>query len=201
MCGNAALCATRLAARLGMASGDGMELETDAGVFRTRCLPDDPHGAEIVLGDVQELSEPDIRPEAGERAIAFATVGVPHLVVQVEGDLATVDLPKRGPELRAHPALGDGGANVNFVAADGAGWAMRTWERGVEAETLACGTGAVACAAFLLRHGATGPIRLRSASGATLTVSGTPSPSSPVLAGATLAGEGRLVYRAVLTAE
>ncbi len=74
-------------------------------------------------------------------------VGVPHLVVSVAGDLDAFPVARVGPALRSHPALGAAGANVNFVSAAGAGRvALRSWERGVEGETLSCGSGVVAAA-------------------------------------------------------
>ena len=78
---------------------------------------------------------PTSRPEQGERRIGFAKVGVPHLVI-LRDDVATVDVVGRGRPLRHHPKLADG-ANVNFVSKNRYGrWKMRTYERGVEAETL-----------------------------------------------------------------
>jgi Diaminopimelate epimerase len=73
-------------------------------------------------------------------------VGVPHLIIGVE-DIEGIDLMGRGRSLRYDPRLGSAGANVNFVAAPvrpGEPWLIRTYERGVEGETLACGTGTVA---------------------------------------------------------
>ncbi len=196
MCGNGALCATRLAAWLELGPADGLILETDAGDVEGRCLPGDDERAEIVAPPVGALSEPAIELGAGEGSIHFTTVGVPHLVVRVD-DLAAVPLLQRGGELRAHPALPDG-ANVNFVADGSRGWAMRTYERGVEAETLACGTGAVASAAVLVRGGeAEPPLEIGTASGAVLTVSANLAPDRS-LERPMLAGQARLVYRAVL---
>ena len=88
------------------------------------------------------------RLEAGERWIGFALAGVPHLVVRVD-DVEQVDVVGRGRPLRHEQSLAQG-ANVNFVSPDGSGgWRIRTYERGVEGETLACGTGAVATAILL----------------------------------------------------
>jgi diaminopimelate epimerase len=107
-------------------------------------------------------------------------------------DAEGVDLPGRGAELRYHPSL-SAGANVNFISPNGQRWRMRTYERGVEGETLACGTGSAACAILLAAWGLTpGPsVQLLSTSGRILTVtiqneSGAARPS--------LRGEGRLVY-------
>lgn len=148
MCGNAALCSTRLAALLGLVP-ERMRLETDAGTYDSRALAGIDR-AELHLATVAAPQAPRITPAAGESRIGFAVVGVPHLVVVV-ADLEAVDLPRRGRALRFDPALGTAGANVNFIApAEGRGaWAMRTYERGIEAETLACGTGAVAAACML----------------------------------------------------
>jgi diaminopimelate epimerase len=127
---------------------------------------------------------------AGEQRIGFALAGVPHLVVRV-ADVYSVDLPERGRRLRFDSALADG-ANVNFVspAADGA-WSMRTYERGVEGETLACGTGAVACASVLSAWGES-----NDEATTIVTRSGRPLVIRPGVAGAgpSLAGEGRIVF-------
>lgn len=148
MCGNAALCSTRLAALLGL-TPERMRLETDAGTYESRALAGADR-AELHLATVPAPSAPRIAPADGESRIGFAIVGVPHLVVIVE-NLDAVDLVRRGRELRHAAALGPAGANVNFIApaAVRGAWAMRTYERGIEAETLACGTGAVAAACML----------------------------------------------------
>src|SRR5205814_9046078 len=87
----------------------------------------------------------------GERSVALGLVGVPHLLVLVD-DVSSVDLAPRGRALSSDPALGPDGANVNFVSprSSPSEWSLRTYERGVEAETLACGTGAVAAACAVM---------------------------------------------------
>jgi diaminopimelate epimerase len=198
MCGNAALCATRLAAYLEMAPGEGMVLETDAGLVRTRCTgPGDM--AEINLPDFDLPRPVDIEARAGESAFYLATVGVPHLVVLTE-DVLTVDVAGRGRELRFHPALGAGGANVNFVSPPARGstdpWMVRTYERGIEGETLACGTGTVA-AGFALEVAGLGslPGEYLTSRGIRLGVAGRVSGTKSTEAW--LLGEGRLVYTGV----
>ncbi len=173
---------------------------TDAGEFGARCGPAGEE-AELNLPDftLPDAAPPGLRLRAGESVGALVTVGVPHLVLRVE-DLEQPDLMRRGCELRRDPVLGPAGANVNFVApanGEAGTWSLRTYERGVEGETLACGTGAVAAAAALARVGlAALPVRVRTRSGRVLTV-------SAELAGGEarnvwLAGEGRLVFTGVL---
>jgi diaminopimelate epimerase len=191
LCGNASLCSTRLAADLGIADPTGMRFETGAGILSARIRDGLP---EIDLQAVSAVQEdaPGIAAVAGERRIGFALAGVPHLVVLCD-DTGTAQLEQRGPSLRHHPTTLPAGANVNWVSRSGAGWAMRTYERGVEGETLACGTGAVATAILLSAWGETSgdQTELGTASGRTLRV-------TLRRAGATwtpsLRGEGRVVF-------
>jgi len=203
MCGNAALCSTTLAAHLGIAPAGGMDLETDAGTYRSRTS--DRGYAELHLAPVDP-------PEAmsglgiidGERRAALGRVGVPHLVVLVD-DVDHVALIARGRALRFDPALAPDGANINFISADGPArdgkpvWRMRTYERGVEGETLACGTGAVAAGCAIEEWGLGRlPIEIQSRSGRLLTIRATKG-SSGRYDDVWLAGEGRMVFRGVLT--
>ena len=196
MCGNAALCSARLSVDLKMVPGGDLRLLTDAGVVRARS------GAS---GDTAEINLPDfdapvpvpgLQPGAGERWLALGTVGVPHLIVRVE-DIEAVDVVGRGGELRFAPALGTEGANVNFIAPLAGGpWLIRTYERGVEGETLACGTGTVAAAvALACRKEAALPLGFRSRGGPELAVRADIRGSR--VSNAWLGGQGRLVFRAV----
>ena len=195
LCGNASLCSVRLAAELGIVGqGENFAFGTGAGLVRGRLTA---AGPEIDIQPVEDLEpEVSLRREAGDRHMGFAMVGVPHVVVLCGGDVESVDVEGRGRPIRYDPALA-AGANVNFVARDGDGWAIRTYERGVEAETLACGTGSVATAALLAAWGESGAsTSLRTRAGLTLTVRfrenehGVMTPS--------LAGEGRIVFRGEL---
>ncbi len=218
MCGNAALCTTRLAARLELADPAHMTLVTDAGTFSSRCVGD---------GDLAEVNLPDtkvpvpvaIPTRAGEQSITLGMVGVPHLVAVVD-DVRQVDIRSRGRDLRFHDACGASGANANFVSrtsrSTGTGgsetsngatsrgtgegetsatepdWAIRTYERGVEGETLACGTGTVAAALAIAAAGAAQlPMKFRSGSGRILSVHATIR--GPVATDIWLCGEGRVV--------
>jgi diaminopimelate epimerase len=197
-CGNATLCTTRLAVELGIGDPSGFGIETDSGIVAARLSGGMPEIDLPALDDIQ----PDVREiplQAGESRIGFAMVGVPHLVVRCD-DVTTVDVVGRGRPLRSHSAMREHGANVNFVsrAADGR-WRYRTYERGVEAETLACGSGSVATAALLSAWGdqrMPGTVELTTRSGKPLRVrleaaEGRVKPS--------LAGEGRVVYQAILS--
>lgn len=197
MCGNGALCATRLATILQFAPGDGeVRFSTEAGVHRGRLAG--PTRSQIELPDCNlPASEPRVAATPAEGVPMVARPSVPHLVLQVE-KLDEVDLAVRGPILRHDPALGPGGANVNWVAAgpDGS-WRMRTYERGVEGETLACGTGAIACALSLSVLGkASSPVRLWTRSGRLLEVSWQVERGRAT--SIRLSGEGRVVYRGIL---
>jgi diaminopimelate epimerase len=169
LCGNATLCTTRLAVRLGAARPEALTIETGAGILRARIL--ESGEAEIDLAEVNDVkaSAPGIEAMGFESRIGFAKPGIPHLVIEVP-DVSQVDVTGRGRPLRFHPSLAEG-ANVNFISPDGDGWAIRTYERGVEGETLACGTGAVGSAILISTWtGAKGPVRLRTKSGRMLRV-------------------------------
>jgi diaminopimelate epimerase len=199
MCGNAALCSTRLAARLGMAPETGMQLQTDTGVLETRCVGPG-WSAELRLLDFQLPEDTGLELLPGERLLMRCTVGVPHVLVVVD-EVAAVDVEGRGKALRYDPAFGPAGSNVNFVshtAGDSeAAWRLRTYERGVEAETLACGTGTVGAAFALAQAGLDRlPLRIRSWGGNVFSVAGRVEDGwarEPWLC-----GEGRLVFEGTL---
>lgn len=192
LCGNASLCSVRLAAELQIVeAGEEFAFGTGAGRVRGRLTEDGP---EIDLQPVSELTaHARLDAQPGERHVGFAMVGVPHVVVLCES-VETVDVAGRGRAIRNDRSL-VAGANVNFVAraVDGR-WRLRTYERGVEAETLACGTGAVATSALLSAWGyADESSTLETRSGLPLRVrfrtatDGVVTPS--------LNGEGRIVFR------
>ncbi len=189
LCGNASLCTTNLAVQLKLARSDDVAVVTDIGELSARVIDGLP---EIDLGIPQRTrADAGIPLGENERRIGFTDTGVPHLVVLVD-DVATVHLERRGRQLRHHPTL-PAGANVNFVSPVGLEWRMRTYERGVEGETMACGTGAVACAVLLSDWGLTQSrtVGIRTTSGRPLIVSlgHEASRERP-----SLRGEGRVVF-------
>ncbi|MFI5279122.1 MAG: diaminopimelate epimerase [Gemmatimonadales bacterium] len=196
MCGNGALCATRLASLIELAPSEGeVVFATPAGLHTGQVREGRPT---IHLPDCDLPTPlPKANVEPSERAPHFGNTGVPHLVLMVD-DVATVELERRGPPLRRDPATGADGANVNWVSpAPGGGFRMRTWERGVEGETLACGTGAVACALVVGTLGlGKSPVRLWTRSTLPLDVAWTASGRKAQ--SVTLSGEGRLVFRGIV---
>jgi diaminopimelate epimerase len=143
MCGNGARCAARFAFVIGIA-GPTVSFETDAGVVsaqisgeRVKVKMPDPSG--LKLAYPLKLSEPTLE-------ISSINTGVPHAVTMVER-VADVDVVSLGREIRFHSAFAPAGTNANFVErGKGNAIEIRTYERGVEDETLACGTGAIASA-------------------------------------------------------
>jgi diaminopimelate epimerase len=198
MCGNAALCSVRLAVYLELAQPGELGLLTDAGVVRARCESTGDE-AEIGLPEFElPTAAPGIDPGSGECWISSATVGVPHLVVRVD-DVEAIDLQARGGLLRNHQRLGPEGANVNFVSpppAPGRLWLIRTYERGVEGETLACGTGTVAAGVALAARGeAALPVHFQSRGGPELVVRARPDGGRAC--DVWLGGQGRLLFRGI----
>lgn len=198
MCGNAALCSTTLAAHLGVGTSDGMDLETDAGTYQSRAL--EAGRAELHLAPVaRPAAVPGLALTAGERQAVLTTVGVPHLIVLVD-DVDEVDLMDRGHALRFDPALAPDGANINFISKDEDGrWRMRTYERGIEGETLACGTGTVGAGCAIQEWGLGSlPRDVQSRSGRMIGVRATKAQNGRY-DDVWLIGEGRMVFRGVIT--
>jgi len=195
-CGNGSRCAARYAAARRGADAAAMMLATsvgdvpakvDGGVVRLTLPPPEDGGA-IVLESAGETFR-------GRRV----TAGVPHVVVPVAG-LSSYPLERVGPLLRRHVELGPLGANVDLVEHDDRGRVhVRTWERGVERETLSCGTGAVAVGLVARLDGAPETVVVVPRSGLTLNVTIEGDPAHP--ASARLEGDARFVFEGVLDPE
>jgi len=159
LCGNGARCVAAFAREIGAASRDRMRFETLAGTVE----------AEIVGPALVKIRMPDPKDLKGD----FVNSGVPHRIVPVD-DLDGTDVAGEGRRIRFSDEYAPAGTNVDFVryspphAAD-----IRTYERGVEAETGACGTGSVAAAVVgVARHGLSFPVRFRTVRGYELVVDG-----------------------------
>ena len=197
MCGNGARCAARFAFLHGIA-GRRLAFETLAGII------DADVGAETVrigMTDPTNLENGRSLVLDGKTvAVASVNTGVPHVVMMVE-DIEAVDVVATGRRIRHHADFAPAGTNVNFVAVDADGRIfIRTYERGVEDETLACGTGNVA-AALILAHdrGLASPIRLNTRSGATLSVHF--ERQGEAYREVFLEGDARVIYRGELWEE
>jgi diaminopimelate epimerase len=169
-CGNGTRCAARVAvALLGLPS-------------RLTVVTGWAEIGATVAGDAVTLDLPGLA--APPRAVALAAgsggwlleVGVPHLVVAAD-DLAGLDLARQAPPLRSHRRLGPDGANVSFTEQEDDGvLAIRTYERGVEGETLCCGSAVVAAALVRMTAGGPRTVEVRARSGDRLTVEATGDP-------------------------
>ena len=168
-CGNGARCIARLAYEIAAAPAD-MRIETRAGLVR----------AEVLAAPLVRLHLPpakdwrmDLTVEWQNRPlpIHFVNTGVPHAVAVVD-DLAAVDVPALGAFIRRHPLFAPAGTNADFIQIRGPdSLAIRTYERGVEGETLACGTGILAAALVAEKLSLVrAPVRVRAAGGDELEV-------------------------------
>ena len=201
LCGNATLCSASLARGiLGLGEQADLPIGTDSGDLISSWRGSRPaFRLPQPAGVVDSAAALQIPLGADETRIGFAIVGVPHLVVEVS-DLEAVPIEKRGAELRSWPSILPAGANVNFIQRESPNarrWRMRTFERGVEGETLACGTGAGAVGVLLDRwEGDRAEWTLVTRSGSELIVRKTEQASDS--SGWWLGGEGRLVYEGTL---
>jgi diaminopimelate epimerase len=204
MCGNAALCIARFARLVGAVAKKEMEFRTGSGRFRARV--DEPERPEVTLWLVPPrdliLDYPDLAG-AAYRRVGFLDTSTPHVVALLDSPAAVeaLDLAVEGPRLRRHPNWEPIGTNVNFVAViDRSRLRMRTFEKGVEDETLSCGTGATASAILAHLWGLTGPpITVLTSGGIPLVVDFTPPAdgiSLPV--DPRLTGDARIVYRGTI---
>ena len=168
MCGNGARCVSRFAYLNGITNTE-LTFETDAGIIAATVLEE---RVKVRMTDPIELSL-DRRLALDRCEIQFGSVntGVPHAVVAV-ADIDAIDVVDLGSQIRWHSTFGSSGTNVNFMSTlDRATYAIRTYERGVEDETLACGTGCAAAALIIAaQKNVIAPIELLTRSGGRLKV-------------------------------
>src|SRR5215469_11216178 len=168
MCGNGARCFARFANKVGREKAK-ISFETPAGVI----------SAEL-KGDLVTLrmTEPtdlrllvDLSTANENKAIHFINSGVPHVVIPV-AKIDDADVRREGAAIRYHKMFSPNGTNVNFIEKRGPNRiAIRTYERGVEDETLACGTGIVASALiFATTEGSSSPVTVLARGGDELQV-------------------------------
>jgi diaminopimelate epimerase len=172
MCGNGARCAARFALLKGIVNKDRFSFRTLAGfvgahVFgeRAKVLMPQPYGIEIDIPVLLNGSDLDL---------CFINTGVPHAVF-FAGSLAQLkelDVFDLGRQIRFHQRFQPAGSNADFIFVRGLhDISIRTYERGVEAETLACGTGAIAAALVgAAKNFVVSPVNVLTESGETLII-------------------------------
>jgi len=169
MCGNGARCFGRFTASLLPTEAEVISFETIAGVLSAKIVDSD---IEVAMSDPFDITmETPVEIEGLTGPVRSMNTGVPHAVAFVE-DLENTNVLAFGSAIRHHEHFSPSGTNTNFaqvLAPDHI--AIRTYERGVEDETLACGTGMVACALFHhLLTGAPSPIKVDVKGGVTLEI-------------------------------
>ena len=168
MCGNGARCVARFA-YLNDIAGPNMSFETLAGIVEAQVIGD---RAKVKMTDPAAFKTDDtIHLKNGPLSIFSINTGVPHVVI-VKQQIDDVNVVEMGREIRFHEQFSPAGTNVNFAShiTDNT-IAIRTYERGVEDETLACGTGAAACAIVMAHKMKIGsPINVLTQSGGYLKI-------------------------------
>jgi len=172
MCGNGARCAARFAHLKGIVHKRHISFRTLAGVIDAELIEDrvkikasSPHGL---------LNNFHLEIDGKPFDLSFINTGVPHVVqlLKDESDLEEMDVFRWGRSLRFHERFQPAGSNANFsVVLDNHRMVVRTYERGVEAETLACGTGSIASALVAAAQKmAESPVEVRTRSGEVLNI-------------------------------
>ncbi len=191
LCGNGTRCAALFAFRRGFVDRTAFRMATGAGTLEVAVLDDNPLAGLVRIRMPRVRHEEPVRLRIDGHDWTFSRVnsGVPHAVAAVE-DVDAVDVARIGRAVRWDPAFAPAGTNVDFVQRTGIGSVrMRTYERGVEEESGACGTGAVACVAAMRDVWGLGEeVNVRTSIGGTLTVGIGPGSD------ATLAGPAVEVY-------
>jgi diaminopimelate epimerase len=199
MCGNGARCAARFAFAKGIAS-DHMRFQTLAGEIEAQMVGEEvkirltpPAG--LKLGQSVELA-------GGPQTVHSLNTGVPHAVLFTD-DSRSAPVVQRGREIRRHAHFQPAGTNVNFVQVlAGDALHVRTYERGVEDETMACGTGAVASAIIAALCGKVHPpVTVTTSGGEQLTIHFRMHNQKGTAGEVYLQGPALMIYEGLLTAE
>ena len=199
-CGNGARCIAKFAHLNGI-SGTEIRFETVAGLYQAEILGSQQ--VKVQLGNPQQVRiNFPLKLDNECLSISFVNTGVPH-VVNLVTELAAIDLAHMGAKIRYHKSFGPRGTNVNWVKIQGRhDIGIRTYERGIEGETLACGTGSVAGAIIAVLTGnVETPVAVKTASGIVLTVHFAHKivGEKIEITNTSLEGDARLVCRGQLT--
>ena len=197
MCGNGARCAARFAYMHGIAPAR-MRFETIAGIIEAS-VSDINVSVKMTSPKAFQMHH-EVEVEGKKITLHSVDTGVPHAVIFVD-EIDQVDVCAMGSSIRHHQAFMPAGTNVNFIGRHQDGFKVRTYERGVEDETLACGTGATACAlmAALLEE-AGSPVDIITSGGDRLTIL-FDLHDGPAADNVFLKGPAHVVYKGELTAE
>ena len=143
-CGNGARCSVFVAfLQDWILPGEKITLDTDIGSVTGTCRK--PGIASVELPDPGPAEHMFLRGHGLDTSCIFVDTGVPHAVIPV-ADVSEISIETAGAAVRNHPAFGNPGANADFISQHRNTVRARFYERGVEAETLSSGTGAVASA-------------------------------------------------------
>jgi diaminopimelate epimerase len=197
-CGNGARCISRFAYTEGVVTSDKMTFETKAGIYSAEMVG---NNVRIKMGDAVDLRlDFPIELSNGTYNISFINSGVPHAVFFMD-DLEKTDIVKLGSETRYHKDFAPKGTNANFIKVkDKNNIVIRTYERGVEDETLACGTGSIASAIIASALGKTeSPVILHTQGGFPLKIYFELEPKGAK--NVFLEGDARIVYKGYLLEE
>ena len=199
MCGNGARCAARFAYTKGIA-GSRMSFETLAGIIEAE-VSDDESVRLRMTPPCDFRTGLKVMLDRRERELSFVNSGVPHAVFFTEEE-EQVPVREWGKIVRFHPLFQPDGTNVNFVQKIGENSIrVRTYERGVEDETMACGTGAVASAIFAAINGLVrSPVAVDTSGGDRLTIL-FDLQEGPQAENVFLQGPARIIYEGNMTAE
>jgi diaminopimelate epimerase len=193
MCGNAARCAAKFAYLNGIA-GKQMSFETLAGLIRAEIIDNLLVKAELTKPNNITIDS-SINIEGNNFYISSINTGVPHVIIFVN-DLENINVQHLGSKIRYHEYFSPQGTNVNFCKVlNNNSIEIRTYERGVESETLACGTGALAAAVLskekkLVNY----PVNVKTRGGGSIKISCENK-------GYYIEAEARLVYKGIFNSE
>lgn len=189
MCGNGLRCIVRYIREIRLTGKDTIAIETGSGVYKT-IVRKENIAVEMFIKSAPELYLP-LKVDGKRLTVHFVDTGVPHAVI-VAPSVEKVQVAKLGPAIRYHERFAPGGTNVDWIEFSSMHRCkIRTYERGVEGETLSCGTGTVACVVCgVLLGKLRSPVEVEAKSGEILKVS-----VSPDLRRIMLEGKTSVIFR------
>lgn len=196
-CGNGARCISKFAFLHGIVR-EKMRFLTNAGIYEAEVVGDN---VKVGMSDPTDIRiNVPLKLEDGEHTVGFANTGVPHVVFFVE-NLKDTDVFDMGQQTRYHSDFTPDGTNANFIHIHSEELLeIRTYERGVENETLACGTGSIASAIVSATLGKVkSPVSVKTASGVVLKIHFDLNSDEPK--NVSLEGDARVIFAGELTSD